>query len=212
MTRFHSPFDRHGRSSFEKHRLAQESNATTRSAREMALRLCVAMRQHEPDAAASQNTSSTFSVDDASWCAVGSSARTRLDLGSRARATAVRCCSPSEVARGMCSLRCASPSRPRISSASCRSCPRCAARSPRCCFAPSLRANDTFSIRVRSSRSPADCGTIEISDQLNVARVKSAIPRHSTRPSSGRSHPHSTLSSVVFPDPDGPTRATTSPG
>lgn len=65
MTRFHSPFDRHGRSSFEKHRLAQESNATTRSAREMALRLCVAMRQHEPDAAASQNTSSTFSVDDA---------------------------------------------------------------------------------------------------------------------------------------------------
>ena len=62
--------------------------------------LWVAIRQLPPSAAARPNASSTRRSDTASWCPVGSSASTRVGDSTSARATAVRCCSPSEVSFG----------------------------------------------------------------------------------------------------------------
>src|SRR6266568_1266499 len=43
------------------------------------------------------------------------------------------------------------------------------------------------------------------------ARASESPSTHRTAPAAGSSHPYSTLSSVVFPDPDGPISPTTSP-
>src|SRR6266581_3033675 len=81
------------------------------------------------------------------------------------------------------------------------------------------RGSSTFSSTESSSSSPRSWGTMARSDQGRTAARPAArpparpapSPAQATSPPSGCSHPQITFSRVVFPEPEGPTRATTSP-
>ena len=67
-----------------------------------------------------------------------------------------------------------------------------------------------FSSTVSSSISPSFCGTAATLD--HGGEDASTGSCHRTSPDVGRSHPAITFSRVVLPEPDRPTRPTSSPG
>ena len=71
--------------------------------------------------------------------------------------------------------------------------------------------NATFSAAVIVGKSEYAWNTIPVSRRLAGTSVTSR-PSISTRPSVGRSNPASSRSAVVLPQPDGPSRASNSPG
>ena len=71
--------------------------------------------------------------------------------------------------------------------------------------------NATFSAAVIVGKSEYAWNTIPVSRRLAGTSVTSR-PSISTRPSVGRSNPASSRSAVVLPQPDGPSRASSSPG
>ncbi len=146
-------------------------------------------------------------VSRSSW-PVGSSASSSRGLFARARAIATRCCSPPDSSYGRCP---ACPARPtRSSSATAR----------RSLDAASSRASrigrPTFSAADSTGSSPNDW-KMNATRSRSIRATPSALmvvissPSTSTRPLVGRSRPPMMLSRVVFPEPDRPRSATSSP-
>src|SRR5262245_7004257 len=139
---------------------------------------------------------------------VGSSASTMAGRPASARAIATRCRSPPDSCGGRKPARPASPTRASASAASCR---RSRAAAP-AYSSPSATLSSTVACSARKN-----CwNTNPIRVDRTTARSRSASsatssPVTRTRPPLGRSRVPITCSSVDFPDPDGPTTATSSP-
>ena len=158
--------------------------------------------------AASIKSTTTF-VASSSSIPVGSSATTKRGRVTNARAIPTRCLSPPDNWSGWAWARCVKPSRSRMPEARFI---ESALDRPR-----SRSGRATFSAADISGNSSPCWNTIPMVLRRNSDRSfsrKDDSPTESTtiRPDAGVANPAIQLSNEVFPEPDGPIRATTSPG
>ena len=130
----------------------------------------------------------------------GSSSSISLGRSASARASATRCCCPPEISCGLASNNAWSRATMSINS------------SMRVCLFAALRGmpKPTLSATLRCGNSAPSCGTNPISRRwAGTACLPSAIRRPARKncPDVGASKPAMMRSSVVLPEPDGPTMA-----
>ena len=183
-------------------------NDTTRSARKTASAMECVTSRHVQRLSASTRCSSRFIASRviASSDANGSSRRSSPGDSTSARARATRWRMPIESSRGRWRAKPSMPVRSQSSAATRR---RSWRRTPR-----SLRGRATLSRtlshgrRFVSWKTSASCSSAPGSGRPPSHRSR---PPSRTRPVVGGVRPATARSSVVFPQPDGPTMATTSP-
>ena len=181
---------------------------STRWARVATCGLCVARTTVWPSRVTRESSSMMTPASSRSRLAVGSSAQTSAGRCTSALASATRCWSPPWSWSGRRGATWASPSTSSISSAR-----RRASRAP----APSRSSGiSTLSTAVRTGRRLKAWKTKPMCRARYAVRSRSDMeqmsrPSMSTSPPLKRSRPARQLSSVVLPEPDGPTTATISP-
>ena len=154
------------------------------------------------------NRSITWAAISLSKFPVGSSAQTIAGRATSARAIVTRCCSPPESSFGRWPPRAARPTRSSISSAR--------RRASRGAVPTSSSGSSTFSAAVKTGMRLNAWKTKPMVRARCSVRLASGIanrstPPSQTRPPSRSSRPDRQFSRVVFPEPDGPITATSSP-
>src|SRR5215469_697289 len=150
----------------------------------------------------------TSALVDTSSAASGSSSSSSLGSVIRARAIATRCCWPPDMAIGRAEATWLTPSRASAAAALSRACRRSVprARRPKATLSTAdMFGNSKYSWNMRA--------TGRFSGTILVLLVGSSRtwPPSSTRPPASLSSPARARSTVDFPEPFGPTNATTSP-